>query len=84
MPNETGDKIATYVKGHPPLNGRVLFTNSKHGSPEAAIMILNNAKQDSIPSIVKKAHFKSDYIIRFGDNSYMRANPEVKRDNIPG
>ena len=55
MPNETGDKIATYVKGHPPLNGRVLFTNSKHGSPEAAIVILNNAKQDSILSMVKKS-----------------------------
>jgi len=55
MPNETGDKIATYVKGHPPLNGRVLFTNGKRGSPDAAIMILNNARQDLILSMVKKA-----------------------------
>jgi hypothetical protein len=57
--DETGHKIATYIKGHPSLRGRVLFTNSKPRTPEAAIMILNNAKKDSIRSMVKKG-----YIVR--------------------
>lgn len=57
--DETGDKINTYIKGHPSLQGRVLFTNSQPRTPEAAIMILNNAKTDSIQSMVKKG-----YIVR--------------------
>ena len=118
--DETGAKIDTYVKGHPSLAKRVLFTNSKPGTPEAAIMILNNAKKDSISSMVKKGyivrtradadtrearendrssfeaasasgaqiittdyyrkstHFKSDYIVSFDDNKYIRANPLLK------
>lgn len=57
--DETGDKIATYIKGHPSLKERMLFTNSSEHTPEAAIMILNNAKTDSIQSMVKKG-----YIVR--------------------
>lgn len=57
--DETGDKITTYIKGHPSLQGRILFTNSKQQTPEAAVMILNNAKTDSIQSMVKKG-----YIVR--------------------
>jgi len=115
--DETGEKIVTYVTGHPSLSKRVLFTNSKLGSPEAAFMILNNAKNDSIISMVNKGyivrtradsdtreardndrssfeaacksgaqiittdyylkstHFKSDYVISFQGNKYIRANP---------
>lgn len=54
--DETGDKITTYIKGHPSLQGRILFTNSAQGTPEAAIMILNNAKKDSIQSMVNKGY----------------------------
>lgn len=57
--DETGDKITTYIKGHPSLKGRILFTNSGEHTPEAAVMILNNAKTDSIQSLVKKG-----YIVR--------------------
>jgi len=57
--DETGDKITPYIKGHPSLKGRMLFTNSLEHTPEAAIMILNNAKTDSIQSMVKKG-----YIVR--------------------
>lgn len=57
--DETGDKIAIYIQGHPSLQGRVLFTNSKPQTPEAAVMILNNAKADSIQPMVKKG-----YIVR--------------------
>ena len=57
--DEAGDKTAIYIQGHPSLQGRVLFTNSKPQTPEAAVMILNSAKTDSIQSMVKKG-----YIVR--------------------
>lgn len=114
--DETGSKITDYIKGHPSLQRRILFTNSPEHTPEAAIMILNNAKTDSIESMVKKGyivrtradantrearnndkttfeaacksgaqiittdyyqkstHFKSDYVISFGGNSYLKAD----------
>jgi len=59
--DEVGEKRAAYIAGHPSLKGRVLFTNSEPGTPEAAIHILNNAKKDlaTIQGLVKKG-----YIIR--------------------
>lgn len=59
--DEVGEKRAAYIVGHPSLKGRVLFTNSEPGTPEAAIHILNNAKKDlaTIQDLVKKG-----YIIR--------------------
>ena len=54
-----GEKMATYIKGHPSLKGRVLFANAGPGNPEAAIMIRNNAKDEEISQLVKKG-----YIIR--------------------
>ncbi|MBC8109598.1 MAG: phosphatidylinositol-specific phospholipase C1-like protein [Verrucomicrobia bacterium] len=57
--DETGDKIAAYVKNHPSLQGRVLFANAKVGTPEAAFLIMNNAKKDNIAEMVKKG-----YIVR--------------------
>lgn len=119
--DETGAKLTTYIKGHPSLKGRILFTNSKPGTPEAAFMILNNANKDSIQAMVKKGyivrtradadtrearnndwssfeaacksgaqiittdyykkstHFKSDYIVGFDGNTYIRANPLLKK-----
>lgn len=119
--DETDYKIPTYIKGHPSLQGRVLFTNSLPHTPEAAVMILNNAKTDSILSMVKKGyivrtradsdtkearnndkstfeaacksgaqiittdyyqkstHFKSDYVISFTGNTYLRADPVFRR-----
>lgn len=120
--DETGDKIATYIKGHPSLQGRILFTNSKPHTPEAACMILNNAKKDPIRAMVKKGyivrtradsdtkearnndrssfkaacksgaqiittdyyqkstHFKSDYVISFQGNKYVRVTPYLKNN----
>ncbi|OUJ74831.1 phosphatidylinositol-specific phospholipase C1-like protein [Hymenobacter crusticola] len=59
--DEVGEKRAAYITGHPSLKGRVLFTNSAPGTPEAAIHILNNAKQEqaAIRALVQKG-----YIIR--------------------
>lgn len=53
--DETGGKIDTYVKNHPSLKGRLMFANAQPGTPEAAILIRNNPKQDSISTLVKKA-----------------------------
>ena len=59
--DELGEKRATYIQGHPSLKGRVLFTDSEPGTPEAAIHIMNNAKKDqaAIKDLVEKG-----YIIR--------------------
>jgi Phosphoinositide phospholipase C, Ca2+-dependent len=57
--DETGDKRAAYIAGHPSLKGRTLFANAEPGTPEAAILILNNAKKDGIAGFVTKG-----YIVR--------------------
>lgn len=54
-----GEKRDLYIKNHPSLKGRVIFTNSEAGTPEAAAMILNNPEDERIPELVKKG-----YIIR--------------------
>ena len=56
--DETGQKRATYIAGHPSLKGRTLFTNSGAGTPEAAFMILNNSigQQAQIQAMVKKGY----------------------------
>ena len=57
--DQKGEKMELYIKGHPSLKGRVLFANAAPGRPEAAMMIINNAKSPEIPGLVKKG-----YIIR--------------------
>ncbi len=37
-----GAKLASYVAGHPALAGRAMFANAPLGSPEAAILIIND------------------------------------------
>ncbi len=53
--DEGGQKRADYIKGHPSLKGRLLFTKSDPGNPEAAFIIMNNpiADHDSIQKLVK-------------------------------
>jgi len=58
------EKRENYIKGHPSLKGRVLFANADPGTPEAAMMIRNNAKSLEIPQLVKKG-----YIIRTRSDS---------------
>jgi calcium-dependent phosphoinositide phospholipase C len=57
--DETGDKRAVYISGHPSLKGRLLFVNADPGMPEAAIVIRNNPKKDDITALVEKG-----YIVR--------------------
>jgi hypothetical protein len=52
-------KRSMYMAGHPSLKGRVLFADADAGTPEAAIMIRNDAKKDPIQQLVKQG-----YIIR--------------------
>jgi len=57
--DQKGEKMEMYIKGHPSLKGRVLFANAAAGRPEAAMMIINDAKNPEIPQLIKKG-----YIIR--------------------
>ncbi|WP_316825499.1 phosphatidylinositol-specific phospholipase C1-like protein [Pedobacter miscanthi] len=52
-------KRAMYMKGHPSLKHRVLFTSADVSTPEAAMMIINNPRDPQIPQLVKQG-----YIIR--------------------
>lgn len=40
--DEGGDKRKAYVEGHPSLKGRALFVDAEPGTPEAAILIMND------------------------------------------
>jgi len=66
-----------YLRGHPSLRGRILFTNARPGEPDAAFVEVNDPLADpkEIPSLVKKG-----YIVRTrADNTLRealdRANP---------
>lgn len=67
--DETGEKRAAYIAGHPSLKKRVLFANAEPGTPEAAFLILNDPLADGnkIQEMVKKG-----YIVR------TRADAETK------
>ena len=59
--DEEGDKLGYYTKNHPLLEGRILFVNAPPGTPEAAIIIMNDPVKDlkKIQELVKKG-----YIVR--------------------
>ena len=44
--DETGEKLNTYVAGHPSLGGRVMFVNQDEGHAEAAFRIVNDPNKD--------------------------------------
>lgn len=41
-----GEKLDTYIKHHPSLDGRVMFVNAPAGTPEAAFMVINDPVRD--------------------------------------
>jgi len=53
-----GQKLADYVAGHPALAGRVMFTDSEPGSPEAAFVKLNDpvTNRKLIPKLVRQGY----------------------------
>jgi hypothetical protein len=76
---DAGENInKLYVKDHPSLSGRVMFINSKEGTPEAAFMILNNPfiSFATIQEFVKKGYMvrtRSDAnTIEARNNDYSR------------
>jgi len=75
-----GDKRDTYVVGHPSLEGRVLFTDSPPGSPEAAFMKRNDplGNPGEIESLVELG-----YMVRTradADTAQSRTNDTTQRD----
>jgi len=54
--DEKGEHLTAYIKDHPSLKGRVLFTDSPAGTPEAAFMIMNDPKDAQIQETVKKGY----------------------------
>ena len=56
--DETGAKRDLYRAGHPSLAGRMLFTNGVPGTPDAAVMILNDPIKEGamIRQMVQKGY----------------------------
>jgi hypothetical protein len=48
-----------YTKGHPSLEGRVLFTNATPGTPDAAFVEMNDPLSGKIEEVIRKG-----YIVR--------------------
>ena len=79
--DETGEKQATYLAGHPSLSGRIMFLNAKEGRPEAAFRIVNEPKEDwaYIQYLVRSGYYvrtraDADTVeARKGDYSRLRA-----------
>lgn len=59
--DNNGENRDLYIKDHPSLKGRMIFTNSIPGTPESAVLFMNEPKKDDnvIKDLVKKG-----YIIR--------------------
>ncbi len=69
-----------YTKGHPSLEGRVLFTNAQPGTPDAAFIEVNDSLADPnlIPGLVRKG-----YLVRTMTDpgpAGVRANDTKKRE----
>ena len=45
-----------YAEGHPSLKGRLIFTNSAPGLPEAAFVELNDGTREEIDALVKQGY----------------------------
>jgi Phosphoinositide phospholipase C, Ca2+-dependent len=67
-----------YLAGHPSLHGRVIFTNSEPGEPDAAFLERNEGPAADITSLVRKG-----YLIRArtdSDTKEARTNDTSVRD----
>jgi hypothetical protein len=67
-----------YLAGHPSLRGRVLFTNSEPGEPDAAFIERNDGPAEDITALVRKG-----YLIRArtdSDTKQARTNDTSTRD----
>ena len=67
-----------YLEGHPSLRGRILFTNSEPGRPDAAFVERNDGPASEITKLVREG-----YLIRTrtdADTKEARTNDTAKRD----
>jgi len=72
--DNNGENRNLYAKDHPSLKGRMIFTNSTPGTPESAVLFMNEPKKDNI---VIKDLVKKGYIIRTrADADTMEARSE--------
>ncbi|UTX47213.1 phosphatidylinositol-specific phospholipase C1-like protein [Chryseobacterium sp. MA9] len=72
--DNNGENRDLYAKDHPSLKGRMIFTNSTPGTPESAVLFMNEPQKDNIAikDLVKKG-----YIIRTrADADTMEARSE--------
>ena len=78
---DQGGQRARYIKGHPSLKGRVIFTNATPGEPDAAFVEMNDptgANQAKIQQLVREG-----YIVRTrsdADTVEARADDTKTRD----
>jgi len=47
---------AKYTEGHPALEGRIVFTNSTPGTPDAAFIKMNDPNSPKIPELVRRGY----------------------------
>ena len=67
-----------YTKGHPSLEGRVLFTNAEPGAPDAAFTEENDGSREEIDALVKQG-----YLVRTRSDEntdQARTNDTTRRD----
>ncbi|MBY0505016.1 MAG: phosphatidylinositol-specific phospholipase C1-like protein [Bryobacteraceae bacterium] len=67
-----------YVEGHESLEGRMVFTNARPGTPDAAFVKMNNPLSPEIPELVRKG-----YLVRTmtdGGARAIRAGDTKRRD----
>lgn len=67
-----------YLKGHPALRGRVIFTNATPGEPDCAFIEENDGTREEIAALVRKG-----YLVRTRTDASTeegRANSTARRD----
>src|SRR5882757_1496473 len=73
---------AAYLNGHPSLRGRVMFTNSTPGQPDAAFVERNDGPASEITSLVR-----AGYLVRTRTDAELkepRSNDTRRRDAMMG
>jgi hypothetical protein len=67
-----------YLKGHPSLAGRIIFTNAEPGQPDCAFTEENDGTQEAIAALVRKG-----YLVRTrtdADTKQARTNDTTRRE----
>ena len=83
--DHSDQKMHTYIKYHPSLQGRVMFVNAPAGTPEAAFMVINDPVRDKeyIQKMVKLGYLvrtRSDAnTTEARENDYSRFNAALER-----